>query len=137
MMKIKPDIRFAVITKIPNDYEGNYATSEIVIRPDASKRVVGANIVVNPPEFDEGMFGDALVRKHDDKIDLTKKQMVFCQVPAFNLGEILIINSNDRTIPDGRKPGKWNVRCEYFNTIEDAVKRSKEVYQKGVKQKCL
>jgi hypothetical protein len=126
-MSSKPDIRFAVITEIPNDYEGNYATGEIVICPDASEHVAGANIVVNPPEFNESMFGDALVRKGGDTIDLTKKQMVFCLVPVFSLGEILIINSNDRTIPDGRKPGKWDVECEYFDTIEDAVKRAKEV----------
>jgi len=126
-MSSKPDIRFAVITEIPNDCEGNYATSELVICPNASEHVAGANIVVNPPEFDESMFGDALVRKGGDKIDLTKKQMVFCLVPVFGLGEILIIDSNGRTIPDGRKPGKWDVECEYFDTIEDAVKRAKEV----------
>jgi hypothetical protein len=128
MTKIRPDIRFAVITKIPKDYDGNYATGEILICPNASTScVAGANIVVNPPEFDESTFGDALVRKCGNTIDLTKKQMVFCLVPVFSLGEILIINSNGRTIPDGRKPGKWNVGCEYFNTIEDAVKRAKEV----------
>jgi len=126
-MSSKPDIRFAVITKIPNDHEGNYATSELVIYPNASEHVAGANIIVNPPEFDESMFEDALVRKGSNTIDLTKKQMVFCLIPVFRLGEILIINSYDRTIPDGRKPSKWDVNCEYFDTIEDAVKRAKEV----------
>jgi hypothetical protein len=126
-MSSKPDIRFAVITEIPNDCEGNYATGEILICPDTCNRVVGSNIVVNPPEFDESMFEDALVRKGSNTIDLTKKQMVFCLIPVFRLGEILIINSYDRTIPDGRKPSKWDVNCEYFDTIEDAVKRAKEV----------
>ena len=129
-MSSKPDIRFAVITEIPNDYDGNYATSEIVICPDGSKCVAGSNIIVNPPKFDEDMFVKAVSRNRDDNIvDLKQEQMLFCQIPVFELGEILIINSNDRTIPDGRKPGKWNVECEYFDTVEDAVKRAKEVYK--------
>jgi hypothetical protein len=129
-MSSKPDIRFAVITEIPNDCEGNYATSELVICPNASEHVAGANIVVNPPEFNEDMFSAALLRNRNvTEIDLTKEQIWFCQIPVFELGEILIIDSNDRTIPDGRKPGRWNVGCEYFDTIEDAVKRAKEVYK--------
>ena len=124
----KPNIRFAVITKIPNDYDGNYATGELIVNPDGSSNVAGSNIIVDPPEFDKDMFSMALTREKYDSIDLTKKQMIFCSIPVFRLGEILIINSNDRTIPDGRKPGKWDVDCEYYDTIEEAVKRAKDIY---------
>lgn len=132
MTKKKPQskIQFAVITEIPTDY-GNYACSELLINPYVDKHVVGANIVVEPPEFDEHLFADA-IRFRDSgatTIDLTKKQMLMCNTPVFRLGEILVIGDCDRTIPDGRKPSKWNVGCEYFDNIEDAVKRARGVVE--------
>jgi hypothetical protein len=117
-------IKFAVITKIED--EGNRACSEILIDPEAESHIAGANIIVNPP-FDEELFAKAICFKKTT-IDLTKRQMLICNAPVFTLGEILIIDSNDRTIPDGRKPSKWNVGCEYFNDIESAIKRAKEVF---------
>jgi hypothetical protein len=60
-------------------------------------------------------------------IDLTKEQYVFCSTPVFKLGEILVMDSNDRTIPDGRKPSKWGVSYETFDNIDDAIKRAREV----------
>jgi|WetSurMetagenome_2_1015567.scaffolds.fasta_scaffold887823_2 hypothetical protein len=115
---------FAVITKIGN---GNYACGEILIDPDANKCIAGSNIIVNPPHFDEKLFAEAIMFRDQTTIDLAKKQMLFCNTPVFTLGEILIIGSNDRTIPDGRKPSKWDVGCEYFSDIESAIKRAKEV----------
>lgn len=91
---------FAVITEVPKNDEGNHAVSEMVICPEADKHVVGANIIVDPSEFDDKLFIEAL-RFQDSgnhTIDLTKKQMIFCQTPVFRLGEILVIDSNDRTI---------------------------------------
>jgi hypothetical protein len=117
---------FAVITRLPKNNTGNYACGEILIEPNADKHIAGSKIIVTP-EFDEYLFADAILRRDDTTIDLTKKQMVFCNIPVFYLGEILVIGSNDRTIPDGRKPSKWEVGCEYFNKIEDAVAKSLEV----------
>jgi hypothetical protein len=117
---------FAVITRVPKDNTGNYACGEILIEPNADKHIAGSNIIVTP-EFDEHLFADAILRRDDTTIDLTKRQMVFCNTPVFYLGEILVIDSNDRTIPDGRKPSKWNVGCKYFNNIEDAIAKSLEV----------
>ena len=131
-MKKSKNFQFAVITKIPNDYKGNYACSELVINPDGDNHCVGANIIVSPPDFDEKMFADA-IRARDEgitTIDLTKKQILMCNTPVFRLGEIMVIDlKNDRTVPDGRKPCKWDVECEYFDNIQDAVARSIEVYK--------
>jgi len=119
-------VSFAVITRVPDD-DGNYACGELLINPDGRKHVVGSNILVNPPHFDEKLFVEALNREKQSLVDLNKKQMLMCNVPVFTLGEILVIGTNGRTIPDGRKPSKWDVNCEYFNDIEDAVKRAIEV----------
>ncbi|MDD3019823.1 MAG: hypothetical protein PHX61_02430 [Alphaproteobacteria bacterium] len=119
---------FAVITELPTDNEGNYACGKILVVPGGRHHIVGSNILVDPPVFDEELFCAAVVAGKQTTIDLTKNQMIMCNVPVFELGEILVMGSNDRTIPDGRKPSKWDVGCEYFNTIEEAVKRSKEVY---------
>lgn len=118
-------MRFGVITEIG---DGNFSCSEIVVNPDSDKCIAGSNLVVDG-KFDEDLFADAL-RNENSKtttIDLTKLQMLFCNVPVFRLGEILIMGSNDRTIPDGRKPSKWDVSCEYYDDIDEAIARAIEV----------
>jgi hypothetical protein len=117
---------YAVITEISNG-RGNLACGELLIDPDAEKHVAGSNIIVDPTDFPETMFTEMLCRGDQTTIDLTIKQMVLCSIPVFRLGEIMVIDSNDRTIPDGRKPSKWDVGCEYFNDIESAIKRAVEV----------
>lgn len=101
----------------------------MLINPDANAHTVGANIIVDPPShLVEKYFGDAVNRNRNEPIDLTKKQMVFCNVPVFTVGEILMMDSNDRTIPDGRKPDKWDVEYEMFGDVDSAAKRAKEIY---------
>lgn len=123
---------FAVITDIGDDIDGNYACGELLINPDSEKCIVGSNLVVDPPfYFIEKYFRDAVIRDRDAPIDVTKKQMIFCSIPVFSLGEILIMDeANDRTIPDGRKPNKWDVKYETFNDIDLAIKRAKEIMEK-------
>lgn len=119
-------VYFAVITKIPEDNEGNYACSEMLIKPDGKKHVVGSNIIVSP-NFSSELFAKALGNQGNNIIDLSVEQYVFCSVPVFTLGEIMVMDSSGRTIPDGRKPSKWFVTYETFNNINDAVKRAKEI----------
>jgi hypothetical protein len=119
---------FVVITKIPDNSSGNYACGEILINPDGEPHVVGSNIIVDPPfTMLEEYFGDALMRDRNASIDTTRKQMVFYSVPVFSLGEILVMDSNDRSIPDGRKPDKWDVGYETFTDIDSAIARAKEI----------
>lgn len=128
--KVNSKYQFAVITEIPKDNDGNYACSKLLIVPGGRRSIAGSNILVDPPEFDENLFVDA-IRSHDSgatTIDLTKRRMLMCNTPVFQLGEIMIIDpTNDRTIPDGRKPSKWDVGCEYYDDIESAIKRAREV----------
>jgi len=119
---------FGVITKIEGRSD---ACCAILVDPQGDSVVVGSNLVVDP-DIDEdeypGLFAEALTSQQTT-IDLTKKQLLMGNAPVFRLGEILVMDGNGRTIPDGRKPSKWFVTCEYFENIEDAKKRSKEVYE--------
>jgi hypothetical protein len=124
---------FAVITKVPTTLRGNLACGEIYIYPQGEKCLVGSNIIVDPPTTIKGydkMFAGAVVREHSDNhtVNLKKRQLLFCSVSVFKLGEILILESKwGRTIPDGRKPSKWDVDYECFRSLKKAIARAKEV----------
>jgi hypothetical protein len=118
---------FAVITKVPDDFDGNYSTSEAYINPNGKEHVAGSNIVVAPYKFSGELFGRAILAIENKTIDLNVEQYVFVSIPVFKLGEILVMGPNDRTIPDGRKPSKWNVSYETFDDIEDAIKKANAV----------
>jgi len=50
-----------------------------------------------------------------------------CKVPVFEEGEIVICSIDGREVSyPGRKPSKWDVKYEVFNSLDDAVKRSQE-----------
>jgi hypothetical protein len=44
--------------------------------------------------------------------------------PVFLLGEILLLGADGREVaPPGRMPSKWDVDCEEFGTLAEAVAR--------------
>lgn len=50
------------------------------------------------------------------------------RAPVFTLGEVLICDFDGRELVGaGRKPSKWSVGAETFQTPEEAVKRAREV----------
>lgn len=51
---------------------------------------------------------------------------MFVQVPVFQVGEILVLDGNDRD-QFGRKPFKWDVQLEEFDDPEAAFRRALEV----------
>lgn len=53
-------------------------------------------------------------------------------VHVFEVGEVLILNDDGREIPyPGRKPAKWSVTCEEFDTVEAALERATAVMNDG------
>lgn len=53
------------------------------------------------------------------------------RVEVFSLGEILIVDQDGREIGGNmRKPEKWFVDAEYFDTAEQAVSKASEVIEK-------
>lgn len=50
------------------------------------------------------------------------------RAPVFTLGEILILNEDGRELAGaGRKPSKWYVTTEEFDSLEDAVAKVQQV----------
>lgn len=50
------------------------------------------------------------------------------RTPVFCVGEILILDGDGREVAGrGRKPSKWDVDVEHFDSLEDAVERAKEL----------
>ena len=102
-------MRFAVVTKVPRD-----------ALADAVKyRVRGVEEeVVNADELP--------IPEHD------LRPVGLVKVPAFRPGEILVMDDEgyaELSWPY-RKPSKWGVEVELFDSPEEAVERSREVVEK-------
>jgi hypothetical protein len=94
-------MKFGVITEVPNDSPaalvGNLATALGQVFTDRGE-------AINP------------------------MQSLMLRVPVFTLGEILVLDDDGREIAGaGRKPDKWDVRCETFDEIGPAVERAKGI----------
>jgi hypothetical protein len=119
---------WAVITEIPDPLKsmGNLADApEVYVLIEEGgphdnyegKRVNYLDFLVqNKHEFSEEMF----------------RKLIRLQYPVFELGEILLIGPSGRevTMP-GRKPSKWLVEYEEFNSVESAVARSEEIVKEA------
>jgi hypothetical protein len=98
----------AVITKVcDNRSGGNLAMGDVYMDPQATggdyddPRLPLAEVMGNP------------------------MLALYVQTPVFRTGEILILDGNDRD-QFGRKPSKWDVTCETFATIEEAIVAARE-----------
>jgi len=59
--------------------------------------------------------------------------MLHYKASAFELGEILIIDETEREVNVGcRKPDKWDVEYEIFDSVSEAVKRSDRIHKQEV-----
>lgn len=47
--------------------------------------------------------------------------------PVFKLGEILVMQCDREVGGLARKPSKWDVTCEEFKTVEEAVARAEQL----------
>ena len=103
-------MKFGVITKIPDRFDGGNLASAIgqvfvqIEEPSESNGYLGTYQDVGYPA--------ALALRHQ----------------VFHLGEVLILDDDGRELPyPGRKPSKWSVECEEFDDVERAVARAREV----------
>lgn len=51
---------------------------------------------------------------------------LYLRCPVFTVGELLVLDDNERDTM-GRKPSKWDVGVEWFDSLDDAVRRAREV----------
>jgi len=94
-------MKFGVITKI-NNHRGNLACVfelyEQLEQPNEANDYHGKIEQVNP------------------LICLNLRE------PVFHVGEVLILDDNGREIPyPGRRPAKWDVECEKFDDVDNAI----------------
>lgn len=111
-------MEFAVITKVPERGDrGNLATQfgNLFLDPQAT-----GGSWDDPCQPLGQALGQPMIE-------------MYVQSPVFALGEVLIMGGDGREIVgDGRKPSKWSVDVEYFDTVEEAVRRSHEVCSESV-----
>lgn len=70
-----------------------------------------------------------LVDRNGNEIDLMRQFELDFHLPVFNVGEILILNDSGREVCyPGRKPSKWRVQVEEFTDLNEAIARSKQVF---------
>jgi len=111
--KIKKNkFKYCVITKTKTKYKlGNhYDDIAIEMWDDINKKYV-------------------LTVSHDfESKDYKDKDRIWIKLPVFQLGEIIVIDNNDREIGGAeRKPDKWLIEYKIFNSIKKAIKKSLEV----------
>ena len=97
-------IKFAVITKAslkPYEHYGNWADEWAVVNPDDHSIYVGADIPKN-------------------------STVIRVKIPVFIPSEILILDAETGREIAGhrRKPSKWLVKYEMFDSIDEAIERA-------------
>ena len=81
---------------------------------------------VPDPEKDDGNLAAPMCYGEDKSLRLAA--LMHLRVEVFSVGEILILDASGREVSGyGRKPSKWDVQTEYFETLEEAVNRAVEV----------
>lgn len=83
------------------------------------------------------MFGDTVVDfwwDKSEKYDFEK--LIHIKTPVFVEGEIIIADSRSGREVDGhqRKPSKWYVEYETYKTLEEAVNRSRDLFESHFKK---
>ncbi len=100
-------MRFGVITKVADPASGgNLATAMGQVFLD--------------PQAKGGDYGDPHL-EFTEALGLDPMLGLYMQVPVFTVGELLVLDGNDRD-QMGRKPSKWSVTCEEFDDIERYAK---------------
>jgi len=103
-------IQFGVITKVP---DGDGITGNLACPIGDIYIVTGKATEAND---------------YKEPVKQVGLECMAMRTPVFTLGEILVGGCDHRELAGrGRKPGKWDVECEWFDTVEEAVAKAEEV----------
>lgn len=84
-------------------------------------------VITKTSEIDYAIAMGLKLQQGNDPLQLTDPApalLILSRMPVFAVGEILILDDDGREIAGhGRKPSKWAVTCEEFDTIEEALTR--------------
>jgi hypothetical protein len=102
-------MKFQVVTKVPDPLEsqGNLAAAFEIYVIDSPYPPGKARLLT--------MYRGA-------------SSLVALRTPVFHVGEVLIVDEDGRELPyPGRKPSKWEVDVEEYDSVEAAVERAQAV----------
>jgi len=109
-------MQYLVITKVPEaPSSGNLALIHL-----------DTYIETEPPHYHapDGTFEG----KYTSMLEQIGLGFLMLRQEVFQLGEVLITQDGEREcVPPGRKPSKWNVEYETFDSIEEAVAKAREL----------
>lgn len=103
--------QFIVITEAKPDDRGNLAMAGPLFIEDAEAQTVTPFFDLLPrPEY-LGLF-------------------LALRAPVFEQGEILVVDDDGREVGGaGRKPSKWGITYNHFNTVEEAIAASRKAVE--------
>jgi hypothetical protein len=108
----------------------NYRYCVITELPSGGSRGNMAHDLAYPTGEDGGL-GPLYTTEYDsEKIDSKEaaEKLIQVESPVFEQGEIVVINEYGREVcGKGRKPKKWSVGYEVYESIDDAVARARQV----------
>jgi|GEM_PF-2697091 len=115
------DYTFGVITKVPKNVEDGNKYDDLLVRDRKTEEDVMT--MANACGYKAYRFYD------DEENDgISREDVVHVCLPVFSLGEILILDNYGREIAGrGRKPSKWSVTCEEFDSLDNAIECSQKV----------
>jgi hypothetical protein len=121
-MEKVPQVKFAVITKAslkPLENKGNWADEWAVINPEEKTMFIGADFYPNDKDKTvlPGVPFQVTVKGKTYTLERVR-------VPVFVEGEILILEAESGREIAGhlRKPSKWFVEYEVYDSLEEAIK---------------
>lgn len=79
-------------------------------------------VQTGPPDDSNDFLGT-----HKTAFEVMGIGAIALRVPVFAVGEVLIMDGDREATGQQRKPGKWDVETETFETPEAAVERARAV----------
>lgn len=115
---LTPPVRFAVITDVDEEGEGNESHNLLVKRPRIKETLY------RPDGTQEHIMEPTWVMTENTRND---DEFLVIRTPVFQIGEVLLIGRTGREVVGaGRKPSKWFVEYETFWFRRSAIKRARK-----------
>jgi hypothetical protein len=120
---------FSLVTWVPDPQKGEsgnlYTATSLYVEMEEASSENGWNPKV------AWYLEHPIWKKYYQELNQELDSLPMLMTPNFDVGEILILDSNDRD-QFGRKPSKWEVTVEDFNTIEELLVRLEKLKEADI-----